>query len=74
MPGAKLGPDDCMWLDNRLARMDAARPRGERTPFQLTFGTARDAGAIEMLQLEAYEAGVEQWWLVTGEEVEPVAR
>ncbi|MFM5916465.1 MAG: hypothetical protein ACKOOL_02910 [Novosphingobium sp.] len=66
--GACLGPEraltsaDCMWLGNRLNRMDAARPAGARQPFQFPDGD-RD-GAIEEAQLAAFEAGVERWWLV----------
>lgn len=63
-PDALLSPEDCMWLGNRLDRMDAARPGGAAEPRQL----ARDldhAGQIEMWQLHAYEAGLDEWWLLT---------
>ena len=74
-----LGPDDCQWLGNRLARMNAARPRGAQKPFELArevefeFGDQQPdpvdhADAIEALQLEAFEADGHEWWLVTDEE------
>ncbi|MXO90588.1 hypothetical protein [Pontixanthobacter aquaemixtae] len=74
-----LGPEDCQWFGNRLERMDAARPLGAKNPHELAAeavpkcGELRPdpidhAGAIEALQLEAFEAGVHEWWLVTGEE------
>lgn len=52
-----------MWLGNRLDRMDAARPAGAREPHQL----GGDPGEIEWLQLLAFEAGEEEWWLLSGE-------
>ncbi len=57
-----LGPDDPMWLGNRLDRMDAARPAGALQPYQLA--NARfDAGDVEAAQLYAFEAGEAEWWL-----------
>ena len=52
-PGAELTRDDCMWLGNRLDRMEAARPQGAPLPHQL----GNDPGAIEARQLFAFEAG-----------------
>ncbi|GAA4040453.1 hypothetical protein [Parerythrobacter jejuensis] len=64
--GTPPGPDDPMWLENRLARMEAARPRGAQLPTELVEGEA--GWAVEDLQLEAFEAGLDEWWLVTSEE------
>ena len=62
-PEAELGPEDCQWLGNRLDRMDAARPEGAPPLQQLT--TAELGwGDVEALQLAAFEAGEEAWWLV----------
>lgn len=67
--GRCLGPEraltaaDCRWLGNRLDRMDAARPRGAVEPNRLASGIAAP-GEVETLQLAAFEAGVERWWLV----------
>lgn len=65
-PDARLTQADCMWLGNRLDRMEAARPRRAREPYQLArdCGGAWDSEAIEMLQLAAFEEGVARWWLV----------
>ena len=64
-PGAQLNPADCMWLGNRLDRMDAARPHGAPLPYQL----GGDPGASEALQLAAFEAGEEEWWMLTDDAV-----
>ena len=58
-PEAALTSADCRWLGNRLARMDAARPRGARKPHEFT---GHDTDAVESVQLAAFEAGVAQWW------------
>ena len=63
-PGATLTPADCMWLGNRLDRMDAARPAGALEPYQM----GGDPGAIEALQLLAFEAGEAGWWLLTADD------
>jgi hypothetical protein len=65
-PGARLGPEDCQWLGNRLDRMDAARPKGAKESHLLT-PEGDPEGAIEALQLEAFEADGHEWWLVTTE-------
>jgi hypothetical protein len=68
------------WLEDRLERMDAARPAGAATPGELAQewdGLLRDgagpgadrpldAGEIEAAQLAAFEARAESWWLVLG--------
>lgn len=54
-----------MWLGNRLDRMDAARPHGAPLPYQL----GGDPGASEALQLAAFEAGEEEWWMLTDDAV-----
>lgn len=41
-----------------------ARPRGAQTPYQLGDTT----GFIEELQIEAFEADLPEWWLITSEE------
>lgn len=70
--GACLGPEpalteaDCMWLGNRLDRMDAARPAGAALPCQLR-GEGYDTDAVEWVQLLAFEAQVERWWEVLPE-------
>jgi len=53
-----------MWLGNRLDRMDAARPAGALEPYQM----GGDPGAIEALQLLAFEAGEAGWWLLTADD------
>ena len=58
---AELTKKDWMWLGNRLARMNAARPAGAKEPHRFCgFGM----GEVEAEQLVAFEAGVERWWLV----------
>ena len=63
-PGAQLTQDDCMWLGNRLDRMDAARPRGAIPIGDLT-DADHEAGDVEYAQLLAFEDGEERWWEVT---------
>lgn len=53
--------------------MDRARPHGARKPHQLVSGVA-ESDQLEGLQLEAFEAGVEEWWLIIGEEANPLSR
>ncbi|BDW82963.1 hypothetical protein MACH24_24010 [Erythrobacter sp. Dej080120_24] len=66
-PDAELTEADCQWLGNRLDRMDAARPDDAPTPYDLAReGEGENSGAIEAAQLAAFEAGVAEWWLVTG--------
>ncbi|MGB7372129.1 MAG: hypothetical protein WA907_12885, partial [Erythrobacter sp.] len=62
-PEAQLGPGDCQWLGNRLDRMDAARPADAPPLGDLTDGD-HDQAEVEALQLAAFEAGEEAWWLV----------
>ena len=53
--------------DERLDAMHAARPEGALKPYQL--GNSMDeTGEIEALQLEAFEAGVPEWWLIIDED------
>ena len=66
-PDAKLTQEDCMWLGNRLERMDAARPRWAQEPHQLCTGEGADSGATEMRQLTAFENGAADWWLIITE-------
>ncbi|QZH74395.1 MAG: hypothetical protein JY451_12000 [Erythrobacter sp.] len=61
-PAAELSPHDCMWLGNRIDRMDAHRPAGAKEPYELARGTA-EAGRIEARQLLAFEKGEDEWWL-----------
>ena len=69
----ELGPEDWMWLGNRLDRMDDARPRGARMPLFLAsycMGDPVEAmgpgatwdSAIEWAQMLAFEAGEAEWW------------
>ena len=60
-PEDALTEEDCRWLGNRLARMDYARPPGNRQPHEYA-GYATDA--VEDQQLAAFEAGEDNWWLV----------
>jgi hypothetical protein len=46
--------------------MDAARPKGAKESHLLT-PEGDPEGAIEALQLEAFEADGHEWWLVTTE-------
>ena len=50
------------WLEDRLDRMEAARPAD--APKLATF---RDAGAAEYAQLLAFEEGAANWWLLDGQ-------
>ena len=65
-PQAELGPQDCMWLGNRIERMHTARPRDAQKPHEIASGLD-EGGEIEALQLEAFEADGHEWWLVTSE-------
>ena len=51
--------EDCQWLGNGLARMDAARPRGAKEPHQFE---GEEVEAVEDIQLAAFEAGEDDWW------------
>lgn len=62
-PSVPLTPADCMWLGNRLDRMDAARPHGAALPHELPGGDPD--GALEEIQLMAFEDGIERWWEIT---------
>jgi hypothetical protein len=55
-----------MWLGNRLARMDAARPHDAPSLHELA-REGHDPEALESLQLLAFEAGEEAWWLLVPE-------
>lgn len=63
--GVQLTETDCMWLGNRLDRMDAARPAGVLLPHQLVAGDARSEGQVETIQLYGFEDGLPEWWLLT---------
>ena len=67
-PRADLGPGDCQWLGNRLARREATRPAHALSPAALCDGSAEERDKVDAWQLDAFEAGVEEWWLVTSEE------
>ncbi|QPC97764.1 hypothetical protein [Qipengyuania soli] len=75
IPHGELGPDDCQWYPNRIARMEEARPDLADTPDELARELAGERGvdweecadAIEGFQLEAFEADGYEWWLVTDE-------
>ena len=58
---AALTKDDCQWLGNRLRRMNDARPRGAKEPYAFP---GHASGEVEIEQLEAFEEGVDEWWLV----------
>ena len=58
---AELTRKDCMWLGNRINRMDAARPDRVRLPHQFPGHDSEDVAAE---QLWAFEEGVDNWWLV----------
>ena len=49
--------------------MDAARPEGALMPHELA-STPQEVDAIEFLQLCAFEAGEERWWLLTRDDGE----
>ena len=66
-PHAELGPKDCEWMGNRLKRMDDARPHDAPLPHKLAGNDMTRTGLVEASQLEAFEAGVEEWWLIDGE-------
>ena len=67
-PDAVLGPMDCQSFSARCDRMDAAWPAGAARPHVLAGNDLTETGRIEALQLEAFEDGVAEWWLLTGEE------
>ncbi|BDI61442.1 hypothetical protein [Qipengyuania nanhaisediminis] len=54
-------PGEVPDLETRLCAMEAARPDGARA-----LPTGDSADEAEMLQLLAYESGVEDWWTVIG--------
>ncbi|MDP3677294.1 MAG: hypothetical protein Q8R44_19715 [Novosphingobium sp.] len=60
-PEEALTQDDCQWLGNRLERMDAARPPGAKEPHLFC---SYPTGEVAAEQLAAFEAGVDDWWLV----------
>ncbi|MCA0908977.1 hypothetical protein [Qipengyuania gaetbuli] len=66
-PDAKLTQADCQWFGNRLERFYDARPDGVESFAQLA-GWELDPYDVEAVQMEAYEAGVPEWWLLTTEE------
>lgn len=63
-----LGPDDCQWLENRITRMEDARPLGAKCPQELAAETGLSADDIEAFQLDAFEEEGHEWWLVTNAE------
>lgn len=65
-PDARLTRADCMWLGNRLERMEDARPYGARDPRELAKDSLGqwNAGDIEVMQLTAFENGIADWWLL----------
>ncbi|ABC63666.1 hypothetical protein [Erythrobacter litoralis] len=64
-PVAALTQDDCMWFGHRLDRMLAALPEGvERYPH----GVGRHETGIDEVRIDAFECGLDEWWLVTTEE------
>lgn len=52
--------------EERLAAMEAARPEGTPAPEEMAEDWD-EVEEIEAAQLDAFEAGVEQWWTVTSE-------
>jgi len=48
-------------LEMRLRAMERARPRGAPEPHELETGDV-EAWSVEAVQLEAFEAGEENWW------------
>ncbi|WP_209347937.1 hypothetical protein [Pontixanthobacter sp. CEM42] len=59
-PNVELGPDDCEWLGNRIARMSAARPKDAVKTYLQADGLDQ-VSEVEALQLEAFEAGGHEW-------------
>ncbi|WP_226698717.1 hypothetical protein [Qipengyuania gaetbuli] len=66
-PEAKLTQADCQWFGNRLERFYDARPAGVESFAQLA-GWELDRHEVEAVQMEAYEAGLPEWWLLTTDE------
>jgi hypothetical protein len=66
-PEEELGQGDCQWFGNRLERFYDARPQGAPTYSDLA-GFEHDANEVEALQMEAFEAGGHEWWLVVTED------
>ena len=56
-----LGSDDCQGYGQRVQRMEAARPHDALEPRDFPGYYACD---VELEQLEAFEAGVAEWWRV----------
>lgn len=63
-PEHALTRADCQWFGNRLNRMWDARPHGVPAPHEQGDTT----GFIEELQIEAFEADLPEWWLITTED------
>ena len=66
-PDAELGKKDCEWMGNRLKRMDISRPLDAPPLHKLAGGDMARTGLVEAWQLEAFEAEVEEWWLIDSE-------
>lgn len=66
-PHATLTQADCQWFGNRLERFYDARPRGAPAIGELT-DCDHEAGEIEALQMDAFEVGVPEWWLIANED------
>lgn len=66
-PYAVLGPEDCDFYDNRMARMEAARPAGAADAWTVAVRAGLDPAKVADLQLEAFEAEGHEWWLVTSD-------
>ncbi|RGP40939.1 hypothetical protein BPTFM16_01234 [Altererythrobacter insulae] len=58
---------DAVGHEQRLSAMEAARPEDALKPHQLG-SSIEETGAIEALQLDAFEVGLPEWWLITSEE------
>ncbi len=54
-------------MGNRLKRMDEARPHDALPPHKLADGDMTQTGLVEAWQLEAFEAEVDEWWLIDSE-------
>ena len=66
-PHATLTQADCQWLGNRLDRFHNARPRHAPAYAELASADC-DAWEVEALQMDAFEAGVPEWWRIANED------
>ena len=53
-----------MCIEERLVAMERARPRRAVPPSRMALPAGVTPGNVEEWQLEAFEEGVAEWWLI----------